>query len=78
MRCGVTVDTITMDSGYGKGGQREVKEKIGCSRLNELCIEDSVPCCIFHIGLHPKQCKFYKMVHKSVYKFYLYKDTYVW
>jgi hypothetical protein len=36
-------------------------EDMGCPRLNQLCVEDNLPCCIFHMGLNPKQCTFYKI-----------------
>jgi len=36
-------------------------EEMGCPRLNQLCIEDNLPCCIFHMNLNPKQCTFYRI-----------------
>lgn len=36
-------------------------EDIGCPRLDQLCIKESLPCCIFHKDLNPKQCTFYKV-----------------
>jgi hypothetical protein len=36
-------------------------EEIGCPRLNQLCFDNELPCCIFHMGLNPKQCTFYKI-----------------
>ena len=36
-------------------------EEMGCPRLNQLCTENNLPCCIFHMGLNPKQCTFYKI-----------------
>lgn len=36
-------------------------EDIGCPRLEQLCIEDTLPRCIYHSNLNPKQCTFYKV-----------------
>lgn len=36
-------------------------EDMDCPRLDQLCIEDNLPCCIFHMDLNPKQCTFYKV-----------------
>lgn len=33
-------------------------EELECSRLDQLCVEDTLPCCIFHMNLNPKQCIF--------------------
>jgi len=36
-------------------------EDLGCPRLDQLCYEETLPCCIFHMTLNPKQCTFYKV-----------------
>ena len=36
-------------------------EDLGCPRLDHLCTEDTLPCCIFHRELNSKQCTFYKI-----------------
>jgi len=36
-------------------------EELGCPRLDQLCVEDKLPCCIFHMNLNPKHCTFYKV-----------------
>lgn len=33
-------------------------EELGCPRLDQLCDEESLPCCIFHMNLNPKHCTF--------------------
>ncbi|VVC31169.1 Hypothetical protein CINCED_3A024632 [Cinara cedri] len=35
-------------------------EDLNCPRLDQLCDEDNLPCCIFHMDVKPKQCTFYK------------------
>jgi len=36
-------------------------EDLGCPRLDQLCTEENLPCCIFHMNLNPKHCTFYKI-----------------
>lgn len=36
-------------------------EDLGCPRLDQICDEETLPCCIFHKDLNPKQCTFYKV-----------------
>lgn len=37
-------------------------EELGCPRIDQLCDENwTLPCCIFHMNLNPKQCTFYKI-----------------
>jgi len=36
-------------------------EDLGCPRLEQICDEENLPCCIFHKDLNPKQCTFYKV-----------------
>jgi len=36
-------------------------EDIGCPRLDQICDDETLPCCIFHMDFNPKQCTFYKV-----------------
>jgi len=36
-------------------------EDLGCPRLDQICDEETLPCCIFHMEFNPKQCTFYKV-----------------
>lgn len=36
-------------------------EEMSCPRLNQLCIEDTMPCCIYHMKLNHKQCTLHKV-----------------
>lgn len=36
-------------------------EDLGCPRLDQLCIEDGLPCCVFHKYSNTKQCSFHKV-----------------
>jgi len=36
-------------------------EDIGCPRLDQICDDETLPCCIFHMEFNPKQCTFYKV-----------------
>ncbi|KAL4111783.1 hypothetical protein QTP88_015670 [Uroleucon formosanum] len=36
-------------------------EDLGCPRLDQICNEETLPCCIFHMEYNPKQCTFYKV-----------------
>ena len=36
-------------------------EDLGCPRLDQICDEENLPCCIFHKDLNPKQYTFYKV-----------------
>ena len=36
-------------------------EDIGCPRLDQICDDESLPCCIFHMEFNNKQCAFYKV-----------------
>ncbi|VVC42802.1 Hypothetical protein CINCED_3A020181 [Cinara cedri] len=36
-------------------------EDMDCPRLDQLCDDDNLPCCIFHMNLNPKYCTFYKV-----------------
>ena len=36
-------------------------EDMGCPRLDQICDEETLPCCIFHMEINPKQCTFYKV-----------------
>jgi hypothetical protein len=36
-------------------------ENLGCPRLNEVCDEETQPCCISHKDSSPNQCTFFKV-----------------
>ncbi|KAE9523208.1 hypothetical protein AGLY_016396 [Aphis glycines] len=36
-------------------------EDLGCPRLDQICDDETLPCCIFHMEFNPKQCTFYKV-----------------
>ncbi|KAE9526191.1 hypothetical protein AGLY_013822 [Aphis glycines] len=36
-------------------------EDVGCPRLDQICDDETLPCCIFHMEFNPKQCTFYKV-----------------
>jgi hypothetical protein len=36
-------------------------ESLGCPRFDQLCNDESLPCCIFHMEYNPKHCTFYKV-----------------
>ncbi|KAL4090174.1 hypothetical protein QTP88_025073 [Uroleucon formosanum] len=36
-------------------------EDLGCPRLDQICDDETLPCCIFHMEYNPKQCTFYKV-----------------
>jgi len=36
-------------------------EDMDCPRLDQLCNDDTLPCCIFHMDFNPKHCTFYKV-----------------
>ncbi|KAF0719455.1 Integrase catalytic domain-containing protein [Aphis craccivora] len=36
-------------------------EDLGCPRLDLICDDETLPCCIFHMEFNPKQCTFYKV-----------------
>lgn len=36
-------------------------EEMSCPRLNQLCVENILPCCIFHMKSNHKQCTLYKV-----------------
>jgi hypothetical protein len=36
-------------------------EDLGCPRLEQICDDETLPCCIFHKDLNHKQCTFYKV-----------------
>lgn len=68
------LNSLTFDVIYVKGEQKQkiIKdivpyaniiniEEIGCPRLNQVCDEETMPCCIFHKDLNPKQCTFFKV-----------------
>ncbi|KAF0750966.1 Uncharacterized protein FWK35_00014215 [Aphis craccivora] len=40
-------------------------EDLGCPRLDQICDEENLACCIFHKDLNPKQCTFYKFSPSS-------------
>ncbi|KAL4123369.1 hypothetical protein QTP88_015565 [Uroleucon formosanum] len=31
-------------------------EDLGCSRLDQICDDETLPCCIFHMEFNPKRC----------------------
>ncbi|KAL4092513.1 hypothetical protein QTP88_027012 [Uroleucon formosanum] len=31
-------------------------EDMGCPRLDQICDDETLPCCIFHMEFNPKQC----------------------
>jgi hypothetical protein len=68
------LNSLKFDTIYVKGEQKQKMiiefiphttviniEELGCPRLNQLCNEDNLPCCIFHMDLNPKQCTFFKI-----------------
>ncbi|KAL4126068.1 hypothetical protein QTP88_010299 [Uroleucon formosanum] len=36
-------------------------EDLGCPRLDQICDDETLPCCIFHMEFNPKQRTFYKV-----------------
>ncbi|KAE9542426.1 hypothetical protein AGLY_003287 [Aphis glycines] len=36
-------------------------EDLGYPRLDQICDDETLPCCIFHMEYNPKQCTFYKV-----------------
>ncbi|KAL4125738.1 hypothetical protein QTP88_009978 [Uroleucon formosanum] len=36
-------------------------EDLGCPRLDQICDDETLPCCIFHMEYNQKQCTFYKV-----------------
>lgn len=36
-------------------------DDMGCPPLDQICDEETLPCCIFHMDFNPKQCSFYKV-----------------
>ncbi|KAF0705207.1 Uncharacterized protein FWK35_00030519, partial [Aphis craccivora] len=36
-------------------------EDLGCPRFDQICNDEALPCCIFHMDYNPKHCTFYKV-----------------
>lgn len=79
---GTILNSLKFNSIYVKGEQKQHiiqgfishinvinLEDLGCPRLEQICTDDNIPCCIFHMNLDQQHCTFHKVF--SLKKWYL-------